>query len=162
MLFAAQFPYEISLWDFMLVGRYTISLWNFMLFAAYCFLQYTCIRIDASQWVRRYVYLRMTCLTWREHAVVIGGFSREFGLVARMWCKGIPNIEKGDSYWLWVKFAIFSSHTTLSGFFLPPLLLRWMRIESAFFSCDSDYRDFQLQPRSQSVGRFQSNCNEWK
>ena len=77
-------------------------------------------------------------MTWREHAIVIGGFSRGFEL-ARMPCRACMRVseEKGlmeciqkgdDSIWLWVELTFFSYHSIISGFicflFLPQRFFR--------------------------------------
>jgi hypothetical protein len=89
-----------------------------------------------SRWkiVSRYVYLRMTWRAWTcycswrvQSGVRVGGDGR------RGWWN---MVRKGDSIWLWMKFAFLSCHSIISGFFCL-LFWCWLWMKSAFFSCDS-------------------------
>ncbi len=110
--------------------------------------------------VSRHVYWRISWrCDWRVQSGVrvggekgsVGGSGRWRGCDAKTcmsvsgerdkWVVGIC----WDSSWLRVKFAFFSCHSIISGFFRL-LFWCWLWMNPAFFSCHSVLRGFRLQP----------------
>ncbi len=103
--------------------------WKLPSFFATAFYQVSVFNSDISKWDTSKVTTMENCkslriiendLTWREHAIAIGGFSRGLGWwrgcdakacvrVNRDGRRGWWNmLRRGDSSWLWMNFAFFS------------------------------------------------------